>query len=151
LNSFLQSISQEFSIYTYSMLNAGIDMDSIRNLSEDQLLVECGITNSIHRLRILDAIKNMQHNQFSSYEYKSPDTLTSSSIIVLLASGESVEGIYSCGALRFSSTSRGLRPASLTTTCYRASGRPNTSSLYLHPRLWRDVYKTASARIEYLG
>ncbi|XP_011684352.1 PREDICTED: sterile alpha and TIR motif-containing protein 1 isoform X3 [Wasmannia auropunctata] len=73
LNSFLQSIGQEFSIYTYSMLNAGVDKDSIRNLSEDQLLSECGINNSIHRLRILDAIKNMQHNQFSSCEYESPD------------------------------------------------------------------------------
>lgn len=30
LNSFLQSIGSEFSIYTYSMLNAGIDCDSIR-------------------------------------------------------------------------------------------------------------------------
>ncbi|KAG7198926.1 hypothetical protein KM043_015740 [Ampulex compressa] len=73
LNSFLQSIGQEFSIYTYSMLNAGVDKDSIRNLSEDQLLSECGIANSIHRLRILDAIKNMQHNQFSSCENESPD------------------------------------------------------------------------------
>ncbi|KAL2737365.1 NAD(+) hydrolase sarm1 isoform X1 [Vespula maculifrons] len=73
LNSFLQSIGQEFSIYTYSMLNAGVDKDSIRNLSEDQLLTECGIANSIHRLRILDAIKNMQHNQFSSCEDESPD------------------------------------------------------------------------------
>ncbi|KOX68495.1 Sterile alpha and TIR motif-containing protein 1, partial [Melipona quadrifasciata] len=73
LNSFLQSIGQEFSIYTYSMLNAGVDKDSIRNLSEDQLLTECGITNSIHRLRILDAIKNMQHNQLGSSENESPD------------------------------------------------------------------------------
>ncbi|XP_032683872.1 sterile alpha and TIR motif-containing protein 1 isoform X1 [Odontomachus brunneus] len=73
LNSFLQSIGQEFSIYTYGMLNAGVDKESIRNLSEDQLLAECGITNSIHRLRILNAIKNMQHNQFSSCEYESPD------------------------------------------------------------------------------
>ncbi|XP_053987418.1 NAD(+) hydrolase sarm1 isoform X3 [Hylaeus volcanicus] len=74
LNSFLQSIGQEFSIYTYSMLNAGVDKDSIRNLSEDQLLTECGIGNSIHRLRILDAIKNMQHNQLlGSCEDESPD------------------------------------------------------------------------------
>nr|XP_034182017.1 sterile alpha and TIR motif-containing protein 1 isoform X8 [Osmia lignaria] len=73
LNSFLQSIGQEFSIYTYSMLNAGVDKDSIRNLSEDQLQAECGIANSIHRLRILDAIKNMQHNQLGSCEDESPD------------------------------------------------------------------------------
>ena len=73
LNSFLQSIGQEFSIYTYSMLNAGVDKDSIKNLTEDQLIAECGIANSIHRLRILDSIKNMQHNQFSSCESESPD------------------------------------------------------------------------------
>lgn len=30
LNSFLQSIGSEFSMYTYSMLNAGVDKDSIR-------------------------------------------------------------------------------------------------------------------------
>ncbi|XP_076296862.1 sterile alpha and armadillo motif isoform X5 [Lasioglossum baleicum] len=73
LNNFLQSIGQEFSIYTYSMLNAGVDKDSIRNLSEDQLQTECGIANSIHRQRILDAIKNMQHNQLGSSEDESPD------------------------------------------------------------------------------
>ena len=58
LNTFLQAIGAEFSIYTYSMLNAGVDKDSIRNLSEDQLTNECGISNSIHRLRILDSIKS---------------------------------------------------------------------------------------------
>ncbi|XP_050457600.1 NAD(+) hydrolase sarm1-like isoform X1 [Cataglyphis hispanica] len=73
LNSFLQSIGQEFSIYTYSMLNAGVDKDSICNLWEDQLLIECGIAKSMHRIKILDAIKNMQHNQFSSCEYESSD------------------------------------------------------------------------------
>lgn len=62
LNSFLENIGQEFSIYTYSMLNAGVDNNSIGNLTEDQLLTECGITNSIHRLRILEAIKNRQHS-----------------------------------------------------------------------------------------
>lgn len=62
LNTFLQSIGPEFSIYTYSMLNAGVDKDSLRCLSEDQLVNECGITNSIHRLRILDAIRAIGSN-----------------------------------------------------------------------------------------
>ncbi|KAL1132185.1 hypothetical protein AAG570_010142 [Ranatra chinensis] len=57
LNACLLSFGPEFSIYTYAMLNAGIDRDSLRKLSEDQLLNECGITNSIHRARILDFIK----------------------------------------------------------------------------------------------
>jgi hypothetical protein len=57
LNTFLQTIGPEFCIYTYSMLNAGVDKESLRNLTEDQLIVECGIKNSIHRLRILNTIK----------------------------------------------------------------------------------------------
>lgn len=68
LNTFLQSIGPEFSIYTYSMLNAGVDRDSLRCLSEDQLVNECGITNSIHRLRILDTIRAIESNMASYSE-----------------------------------------------------------------------------------
>lgn len=57
LNEFLQSIGPEYTIYTYSMLNAGVDKESIRGLSDEQLDTECHITNSIHRLRILNAIR----------------------------------------------------------------------------------------------
>lgn len=62
LNNFLQSIGPEYSIYTYSMLNAGVDKESFKNLTDEQLVLECGITNSIHRLRILNTIKSMQTN-----------------------------------------------------------------------------------------
>ncbi|XP_049851844.1 NAD(+) hydrolase sarm1 isoform X3 [Schistocerca gregaria] len=72
LNTFLQTIGPEFSIYTYSMLNAGVDKDSIRSLSEEQLANECGITNSIHRLRILNSIREMETGLGSSYD-ESPD------------------------------------------------------------------------------
>ncbi|XP_063241318.1 NAD(+) hydrolase sarm1 isoform X3 [Bacillus rossius redtenbacheri] len=68
LNTFLQAIGPEFSIYTYSMLNAGVDKDSMRGLTEDQLLNECGILNSIHRLRILDSIGAMKSRLTSSLE-----------------------------------------------------------------------------------
>jgi hypothetical protein len=77
LNAFLQGLGAEFSIYTYSMLNAGVDKDSIRNLSEDQLTNECGISNSIHRLRILDSIKSMClmcYVNVSCIDTCSPDT-----------------------------------------------------------------------------
>ncbi|XP_072944449.1 NAD(+) hydrolase sarm1 isoform X3 [Epargyreus clarus] len=57
LNEFLQSIGPEYTIYTYSMLNAGVDKESIRGLSDEQLENECRIVNSIHRLRILNAIR----------------------------------------------------------------------------------------------
>ena len=57
MNDFLQSVDPGFSAYTYSMLNAGVDKKSLRLLSEEQLLAECGIVNSIHRQRIFDAIR----------------------------------------------------------------------------------------------
>ncbi|XP_025190344.1 sterile alpha and TIR motif-containing protein 1-like isoform X2 [Melanaphis sacchari] len=57
LNSFLQSIKPEFSVYTYSMLNAGVDKYSIRSLTDDQLACECRISNSFHRSIILNFIK----------------------------------------------------------------------------------------------
>lgn len=63
INHFLYSISPEYCTYTYSMLNAGVDKESLRHISDDQLINECGITNSIHRLRILNALKSMYHIQ----------------------------------------------------------------------------------------
>ncbi len=61
LNNFLLNIGPEYSIYTYSMLNAGVDKESLRTLNEDQLIVDCGITNSIHRDRILNYVKRMEN------------------------------------------------------------------------------------------
>ena len=49
LNEFLQSLGQEYSIYTYEMLNKGIDRDTLLSINDEQLLLECGIDNKIHR------------------------------------------------------------------------------------------------------
>uniref|UniRef100_A0A0K8SPA2 ADP-ribosyl cyclase/cyclic ADP-ribose hydrolase n=2 Tax=Lygus hesperus TaxID=30085 RepID=A0A0K8SPA2_LYGHE len=68
INSFLTAIGHEFSIYTYSMLNAGVDKDTLRCLLDEQLIKECGITNSIHRYRILNAIRANENNDFQYYE-----------------------------------------------------------------------------------
>ena len=57
LNEFLQQIGAEYSVYTYDMLNAGIDRDTLLLLNDEQLLVECGITNKIHRLKIQHGVK----------------------------------------------------------------------------------------------
>nr|XP_018900364.1 PREDICTED: sterile alpha and TIR motif-containing protein 1 isoform X3 [Bemisia tabaci] len=62
LNDLLQNIGPLYgsmSIYAYSMLTAGVDKDSLRNLTEEQLQQECGIENSIHRGRIMEAISGM--------------------------------------------------------------------------------------------
>ncbi len=52
LNKFLQSLGPEYSIYTYDLINAGIDYDTLMTINDEQLLSECGIKNKIHRLRI---------------------------------------------------------------------------------------------------
>lgn len=71
LNEFLQNIGPEYTIYTYSMLNAGVDKEFIRGLSDEQLENECRIVNSIHRLRILNAIRGKRTtiNQFDNFLY----------------------------------------------------------------------------------
>ncbi|XP_057655533.1 NAD(+) hydrolase sarm1 isoform X4 [Diorhabda carinulata] len=62
INTFLQALGPEFSIYTYSFLNAGVEKkDYLRNISEDQLLKECGISNSIHRYRIMEGIRQLEN------------------------------------------------------------------------------------------
>lgn len=75
INYFLQNIGPEFSIYTYSMLNAGVDKESLKNLMEEQLIVECGITNSIHRTRILNSIKCLETSLAMSSEDSMDKTL----------------------------------------------------------------------------
>ena len=67
LNEFLQQIGQEYSIYTYDMLNAGIDRETLLHINDEQLLVECGITNKIHRLKIQHGVK-VERGDFSSSE-----------------------------------------------------------------------------------
>ncbi|XP_042237550.1 NAD(+) hydrolase sarm1-like isoform X4 [Homarus americanus] len=56
LNEFMVEIDKEFAEYTYRMLRAGVTRDCLRYLTEEQLVTECGINNSIHRQRIRDII-----------------------------------------------------------------------------------------------
>ncbi|CAG0922906.1 unnamed protein product, partial [Notodromas monacha] len=58
LNDFLHSLGPEMSQYTYKMLQSGVDRGMLKSITEEQLLYECSVANSIHRLRILDAIRN---------------------------------------------------------------------------------------------
>lgn len=66
LHQFLAQIGPEYCIYTYSMVNAGIDKTALPQLNEDMLIAECGIRNSIHRLRILNAVKNLENSLMGS-------------------------------------------------------------------------------------
>ncbi|XP_030757218.1 sterile alpha and TIR motif-containing protein 1 isoform X4 [Sitophilus oryzae] len=74
INNFLQSLGPEFCIYTYSLLNAGIETkDALRNISEDQLLNECSICNSIHRYRIMEGIRQLENRIGSDLNEDNPD------------------------------------------------------------------------------
>jgi hypothetical protein len=74
LNDFLQSLGQEYSVYTYDMLNAGIDRETLLSINDEQLLVECGITNKIHRLKIQQGVK-VERGDFSYSEESLDKTL----------------------------------------------------------------------------
>ena len=71
LNEFLQTLGQEYSVYTYEMLNAGIDRETLLSINDEQLLVECGITNKIHRLKIQQGVK-VERGDFSYADSDSP-------------------------------------------------------------------------------
>ncbi|XP_064112730.1 NAD(+) hydrolase sarm1-like isoform X8 [Macrobrachium nipponense] len=58
MNDFLVEMDREFAEYTYRMIRAGVNRDMLRYLSEEQLIHECGILNSIHRQKIRDFIAN---------------------------------------------------------------------------------------------
>ncbi|XP_036338026.1 NAD(+) hydrolase sarm1 isoform X3 [Rhagoletis pomonella] len=75
MHQFLAEIGPEYCTYTYAMLHAGIDRNSLPQLNEDMLIAECGIKNSIHRLRILNAVKNLENSLPSSSEENMAKTL----------------------------------------------------------------------------
>ncbi len=59
LNNVLNSLGAEYSKYTYSMLQSGVDQQTLRMLDEETLKEECKVDNSIHRLKIMHAIRGM--------------------------------------------------------------------------------------------
>ncbi|XP_076363389.1 NAD(+) hydrolase sarm1-like isoform X2 [Tachypleus tridentatus] len=65
LNVILQELGSEYSQYTYIMLQAGLSRDVFPFLTEDQLEEVCGISNSIHRRRIWQALLGSTHSYTS--------------------------------------------------------------------------------------
>ena len=57
LCEFLQSLGPEYCAYTYDMINAGIDRETLMHINDEQLLTECGIANKIHRLKIQQGVR----------------------------------------------------------------------------------------------
>ena len=59
LNEFLKFIEPKFSMYTYNMLASGIDKETLLNplLPYEDHLIECGVENKIHRMKIINKIQ----------------------------------------------------------------------------------------------
>jgi hypothetical protein len=58
----LNALGPTYAQYTYSMLQSGVDQDSLLRLTDDQLLRECRVDNSIHRLKIAQAIGRLNQS-----------------------------------------------------------------------------------------
>lgn len=71
LNDFLQSLGPEYSVYTYDLLNSGIDKETLLTFSDEQLLIDCGITNKIHRIKIIQGVKDTTRHEDLSYSEES--------------------------------------------------------------------------------
>lgn len=57
LNELLSSIHPDFCAYTYTLINNHVDRDTLRRVILEETLEEFGISNSVHRKRVMEALK----------------------------------------------------------------------------------------------
>ena len=62
----LSILGPDYTKYTYSMLQSGVDRGTMSSVTEETLLHECNVHNSIHRMRILQALQSMFLCDFSA-------------------------------------------------------------------------------------
>lgn len=65
LTEVLESLGPVYLQYAYWILNSGIDQQTLEHVNEENLALECKIENSIHRLKIMNAISSMKSAQKS--------------------------------------------------------------------------------------
>ncbi|KAG1686944.1 Sterile alpha and TIR motif-containing protein 1 [Nymphon striatum] len=58
IHSTLHGIHPELCRYTYNMIKSNVSSEMIPHLIDDQLKKECGIDNSIHRIRVLESVRS---------------------------------------------------------------------------------------------
>ena len=51
------SVSDDLSVYTYQMLEAGIDRPFLTQLTEEMLHNTCKIDNPVHRMKLMTALQ----------------------------------------------------------------------------------------------
>ncbi|XP_054718977.1 NAD(+) hydrolase sarm1-like isoform X2 [Uloborus diversus] len=82
LGAWLQGVGPEFCQYTYQMLLSGVHAGNLRDLCPEQLQSECGIANSIHRMKLSQAIKGMHCNR---NDFESDDDVNHKSLDVFIS------------------------------------------------------------------
>ncbi|KAK7471647.1 hypothetical protein BaRGS_00035694, partial [Batillaria attramentaria] len=80
LGDWLVEVGPEFAQYTYQMIQAGVDKQTLRSLNHEHLAHDCTIDNGIHRMKILEKIEELRS------ALSSPTT----------APSDSVDGDMSC-------------------------------------------------------
>ncbi|KAK7475661.1 hypothetical protein BaRGS_00033087 [Batillaria attramentaria] len=72
LDKWLMGLCPELSQYTYFMLRQGVDKFVLKTLSDQELREECGITNSIHRRRIMQQLGDLNVNDMNGISVATP-------------------------------------------------------------------------------
>ncbi|XP_006817002.1 NAD(+) hydrolase SARM1-like [Saccoglossus kowalevskii] len=57
ISNWLKDLGPEYNQYTYNLVNCGIDMNMLTLITEEHLTYDAGISNGVHRTRILNAAK----------------------------------------------------------------------------------------------
>lgn len=70
LYTILSTLGPELTKYTYSMIKAGVNCNTLPLLSDEMLLHDCNVVNIVHRMRILEQI----HSQSKVLELTTDST-----------------------------------------------------------------------------
>uniref|UniRef100_H9GIF8 NAD(+) hydrolase SARM1 n=1 Tax=Anolis carolinensis TaxID=28377 RepID=H9GIF8_ANOCA len=71
LADWLGAVEPKFRQYTYSLVSCGIDRNFLHRVTEQQLLEDCRIGLGFHRVRILNAAREMLHSPLPCNSTKS--------------------------------------------------------------------------------
>ncbi|XP_068126194.1 NAD(+) hydrolase SARM1 isoform X2 [Hyperolius riggenbachi] len=81
LADWLGSVEPRFRQYTYNLVTCGIDRNFLHHVTEHQLEKDCNITIGFHRVRILNAAREMLHSPLpcsvGKSSYDGPDVFIS--------------------------------------------------------------------------
>ena len=57
LADWLKQIGAAYKRYAYPMVKCGVDRSTLPSLADEHLQADCGVTNGVHRLKILQHAK----------------------------------------------------------------------------------------------